>query len=355
MTYREKTAKLAPARILSVLIVALLIAVGLLHLGHGYGDQLPNRSLTLDKGTVSATDTYKLSFTLPQAQNLGSIKLQFCQDGPLIGTPCSGPVGLDATGAVLSSQAGETGFSVSPLGDDHTVILARTISAGTTATTVTYEITGIVNPSSSGTFFARLQTFTSIDATGAETDEGGLAVNVLDAVSVSATVPPYLYFCLGVQISNTDCTTATGDQINFGDFTSVVASTAQTQMVAGTNGPTGYGITVNGTTLTSGINTIPALTVADVSRPGTSQFGMNLVANTDPTVGDNPNGGGSGQPTPGYNSPNLYKFVPGDIVASNPVPDLPRKYTASYIANINKNQEPGVYVSTLTYVATADF
>lgn len=323
-------------------------------MGRSYGDSLPNRSLTLDKGTVSASDTYRLDFSLPQSQTLGSIKLQFCQEGPLPGTPCTIPAGFDASGVGLNSQGGETGFTVSPLSNANTIILTRP-PAATIAPTVSYEFTAITNPSVSGTFYARLETFVTTDATGPDTDNGGLAIDVLDAVSVSATVPPYLYFCLGISITGTDCATATGDQVNFGDFTDVVASTAQTEMVAGTNGPTGYGITANGTTLTSGINTIPALAVPDVSRPGTSQFGINLVANTDPTVGANPNGGGTGQPTVGYNTPNLYKFVPGDIVASNPVPDYPVKYTTSYIANINKNQAPGIYVSTLTYVATAGF
>jgi len=73
MAYRVSQAKLAPAQLLSLLIVALLLVVGLLHLGTGYGDQLPARNLTLAKATVSANDTYKLDFTLAGAQNLGAI------------------------------------------------------------------------------------------------------------------------------------------------------------------------------------------------------------------------------------------------------------------------------------------
>src|SRR5882757_7585696 len=154
MAYRVSQAKLAPAQLLSLLIVALLLVVGLLHLGTGYGDQLPARNLTLAKATVSANDTYKLDFTLAGAQNLGAIKLEFCQEGPLLGTPCTAPAGMDASGATLVMQSGEAGFSVSSsLGDNHTLILARTISAGTTATNLSYTLTGIINPSSVGTFF----------------------------------------------------------------------------------------------------------------------------------------------------------------------------------------------------------
>jgi hypothetical protein len=82
---------------------------------------------------------------------------------------------------------------------------------------------------------------------------------------------------------------------------------------------------------------------------------MNLVANTDPQVGQNPAGAGNGQPTNGYKVANSYKFVPSDTVASAAQPDEARRYTTSYVANVNKTQAPGVYVTTLTYVATAGF
>src|SRR5206468_99269 len=102
------------------------------------------------------------------------------------------------------------------------------------------------------------------------------------------------------------------------DFTAATPSVAQTQMVAASNADTGYTISVNGTTLTSGTNIIPALAVPDVSRPGVSQFGLNIVANTNPTVGANPSGAGTGVAASGYNQPNFYKFVSGDIVAGVP-------------------------------------
>jgi len=262
---------------------------------------------------------------------------------------------MNVTTAVLSQQSGATGFSVSPLGNANTLILARTITSSATAGNLSYTLTTITNPSDSGTVYARIQTFTSIDATGAATDYGGLALAINEDVSISATVPPYLYFCLGISITGVDCSTTTGFYLNYGEFSPSIASVASTQMVAGTNGPTGYFITMNGTTLTSGNDIIPALATADVSRPGTSQFGVNLRANNDPTIGQEPAGDGVGQPSVGYNVTNQYKFVSGDTVATASAPDLPRKYTTSYIANIAKGQVPGVYVSTITYVTTAGF
>jgi hypothetical protein len=122
-----------------------------------------------------------------------------------------------------------------------------------------------------------------------------------------------------------------------------------------TNAGDGYSVTVTGTTLTSGNNTIVSLTTNDVSRPGTAQFGFNLRANAAPSVGSNPSGPGVGAPSSNYNQPDSYRFADGDIIIANSVPDDVRLYTASYIANVPPTQAAGVYVSTLTYVCLAEF
>jgi hypothetical protein len=214
---------------------------------------------------------------------------------------------------------------------------------------------GIDNPSATGSYFGRIQTYPTADGSGGSTDYGGLAFSISADVRISATVPPYLYFCVGISVTGVNCASATGDYIDFGTFTPATASVAQTQMVAGTNADTGYFISVDGSTLTSGTNVITNLSSPDVSRPGVSQFGMNLVANSDPQVGIAPSGLGSGAPVAGYNTSNLYKFNDGDTVAVANQPDEARRYTSSYIANVSKTQAPGVYVTTLTYVATAGF
>jgi hypothetical protein len=260
---------------------------------------------------------------------------------------------MDISAANMSSQTPAIGFGVLSIsGTD--IILDRTASA-VGPMQLTFEFGNIKNPTSSGSYFGRVQTYASTDGTGGSNDYGGLAFDINSDVSITTTVPPYLYFCLGISVTGVNCATATGDYIDFGTFSPAVASVAQTQMVAGTNADTGYFIQVNGNTLTSGTNVIPNLVAADVSRPGTSQFGMNLVANSDPQVGQAPGGAGTGQPTNGYKVANSYKFVNGDTVALVNQPDEARRYTTSYVTNVNKNQAPGIYVTTLTYVATAGF
>src|SRR5690606_25747303 len=109
------------------------------------------------------------------------------------------------------------------------------------------------------------------------------------------------------------------------------------------------------TTMTSGNNIISALAVPTVSVPGTSQFGLNLRTNTNPSVGQEVVGNGSSVPVPGYGTPNQFKFAHGDVVVSSPVADSNRKYTVSYITNISAAQAPGVYATTLSYICLANF
>jgi hypothetical protein len=122
-----------------------------------------------------------------------------------------------------------------------------------------------------------------------------------------------------------------------------------------TNGAAGYNISLGGTTMTSGNNVINAMAVDDVSRPGVSQFGINLRANTTPAIGSEPSGPGLGTPTADYNIPDRYKFSSGEIIAGYTGPEDTRRYTVSYIVNVNNTQPVGIYVTTITYVSLANF
>ncbi len=60
-------------------------------------------------------------------------------------------------------------------------------------------------------------------------------------------------------------------------------------------------------------------------------------------------------PTANYDTPDFYRFVPDEVVASNPTVENSRIYTVSYIVNVPTTQAPGVYVSTMTYICLATF
>ena len=313
------------------------------------------RQLQMSERLVNATANYILSFSGESAGTVGSIRLQLCVNDPFVGTPCTAPAGLDFTAATLLNQSGMTGFSISPLTTSNQLILTR-VPGATIAGVSSYELQGVHNASNAGTVFGRLETFATTDASGAHLDGSGLAVDyTADLVSVSTYVPPYLLFCAGNTIQPYDCSTAQGNFVDFGELSALKTSTGHTQLLAATNADYGYTIRVLGTTLTSGINVIPALQTADIARTGVSQFGLNLTANSTPPTGANVQGDGSATIASPYATPNYYQFVSGDILASSPTADSYRLYTVTYIANISKSQPAGIYVSTLQYIALASF
>lgn len=117
--------------------------------------------------------------------------------------------------------------------------------------------------------------------------------------------------------------------------------------------------------MTSGSNTIPAMSSPTTSTTGTGQFGLNLVLNTTPAVGASITPTSTGvnykaQPTANYATPNTFYFnTAGDSVANSADggagPTDAQIYTVSYIVNVPGNQAAGTYTTTLTYVCTSTF
>ncbi len=140
-----------------------------------------------------------------------------------------------------------------------------------------------------------------------------------------------------------------------GEFSSVHPNSGQSQLVTATNAQSGYNISVSGTTLESGNNIIPPMKTAGVPQPGVSQFGINLRANANPSVGANPSGPGHGAPTANYDQPNVYHYADGDVIVTSNFADDYRKYTVSYLVDVSHAQPAGVYASTFTYTALANF
>lgn len=340
---------------LGLIAVLLFLAAGPLHVWRAHGDRLGARSVQLSNSLASATANYILSFTGQTAGTVGSIRLQFCANDPLIGLPCTAPSGFDLSGASLSDQTGMTGFAIDAADSTANVLVLGRTAGPSIASASTYTLSGVVNPDTEGSYYVRLETYATSDASGPHSDYGGLAFAITGAINISTYVPPYLLFCTGVTIQPYDCSTANGNYINFGEFTPGTTATGQTQLLVATNAADGYSIRVNGTTLTSGNNTIPPLATSDVSRRGVSQFGLNLRANGTPPVGSDPQGDGAGTPAPDYNAPDFFRYNNGEVVAGALTSDSYRLYTASYIVNISTQQPPGIYVSTISYVALANF
>jgi hypothetical protein len=152
-----------------------------------------------------------------------------------------------------------------------------------------------------------------------------------------------------------NCSSVSGDTVDLGTLSFSQATAGTSQFSAGTNSPSGYSVFGLGTTMTSGNNTIPSLSFASASTPGQGQFGMNLRANISPAVGSDPVGTGIATPATNYDQPNKFTFKSGDTLVSSPQPSDYNRMTVSYLANIPSSQQPGVYSTTITYQATAQF
>lgn len=348
----KKTIARRAALILAILILS---PANTISLQPASAAQLADRSIRVSDAQAAQNNvTYRVGLTTPSTSLVGSVRIQFCTNTSLIDdVTCTPPAGFDISSATLSSQTGMTGFVVSSNTTANEMVISRP-PVLEPPTAAAFVFTGVVNPFNGGTLFARVFTYPTSDGTGAFTDGGGLALYFRPSFGVSAEVPPFLKFCLGESISAFDCSTVTDPFSDIGILSPLVTGLAQSQMVVATNADGGYSMWVLGGTMTSGNNIIPAMG-GGVSQTGVSQFGINFRANTGPVIGQDPSGPGVATLASGYDQANQFRFQSGDLVASANGPDDNRKYTVSYIVNVNASQPGGVYATTLTYVALANF
>lgn len=344
----------------ALLSVAVLVFAGVMlatQLAHGLAPEVSSRYDQMSNSAAGAASTHLLGFTIAATgQLLGSIEFQFCSNNPLPSTPCVSPAGMNAGGAMLVRQSGNTGFSLSSLTTANDVILSRTPATPQLGGIPNnYQLDNIINPASVGSYYIRIYIYPTSDASGAPSEVGGVAIAINGGLNVSAVVPPYLKFCAAVTISNYNCATATDYLVDFGNFSTTRSSSGSSQFDVATNAGGGYTVTVSGLTLTSGNNIIQPLARPTPAAPGNSQFGLNLRANNFPAVGANPTAGGSGQISSNYNLPDFFMYKDGDTLVSSSTVSDNQTFTLSYLANISQSDPPGVYATTLTYICLANF
>jgi hypothetical protein len=382
-----------------VAAVALLMGIALqaLPMHRVSAAQITNRSLTLQAGTVGGsapgdanpahTVNHLFAFSIPSTSNIQSIQFQYCTTAADVGAAtCVMPTGLVTTAATMGSETGITGWTLNNTTNGAPYLTRAAVIAPTANQAVTEQLLGIQNPTTANqTFFVRIATFGSANATGSPTDTGTVAASTTNQIQLSGTMPESLVFCTGMTVGTTagvpDCTTATGGAVAFNQlFSPTDTAIAESQMASSTNAGSGYAITINGPTLTSGSNTIAALALPTASVKGTAQFGVNLRANTvaaassfpgtispfisaDIAAASNPTNL-RGEPLTGYNTADTFTFVSGNTVADSgytaggpgsPVASDAQIFTASYIVNVPGSQAAGTYTTTLTYICTPTF
>ena len=196
----------------------------------------------------------------------------------------------------------------------------------------------------------------SLTIGGSFGDSGTAAIDIIadDSVNITATVDPTITFAIddttvgfGTLTTGT-ASWATGDT---NGVTSVPADTSGAhQMTLATNAASGYSITYNGATLTSGGNTIDVATISedDDGSPGSEQFALGLDDN-----------GGNATIASAYDlaTANSYSFVAGTTttVASETIATATETFDVQYIANVAGLTEAGSYTTNITWIATGNF
>lgn len=160
----------------------------------------------------------------------------------------------------------------------------------------------------------------------------------------------------------------TGNNIDLGylDTASVKTATGTFSVRAWESG--GYVVRTESDPPTNtgpGAQQLTPINPAAASSPGTEQFGINLVKNTNfcgasCDLGADPqqipdNTFSFGQADSGYDTANVFKYSKGDAVAHSPKSTSVTNYTVSYIFNISDVTPSGEYRFVHVLVATGTY
>lgn len=373
--------------VLCVYVLAILATsvVAILNNDTAYAAQITNRSLQLKQHTgvttggsaIGGVADHAFTFSVPSATSVQSVGFQYCTTAT--GT-CTMPTGLVTTASTATGlTGGVSGWTLTNGTNGAPFIKGG--SAGSLSGANTVTLANITNPTTTSsnngiTFYVRITTYTGNDGSTGATDAGVVAAATTQTITLTGVMPEYIQFCTGATVT-VNCGTVTAGAVSFNqEFSPSDTATAQSQMAASTNAGSGYVITVTGTTLTSGSNTIPQVggtATAVAGARGSSKFGMNLVANT--TAASTPAVGSA--VAPASNGTNLQanpttNFATADSFAldltggaaiaksdqgtpGTSKPTDSQVYNVSYFVDVAGSQAPGTYVATLNYVCTATF
>ncbi|HEY1085817.1 MAG TPA: hypothetical protein VGE34_03785 [Candidatus Saccharimonadales bacterium] len=347
--------------------------------------QVTDRSIAMSSSSKGASSAYTVNFTAVQAAE--AFVVEFCKNTPLIGEACA--AANVNTNAAASASSGVTGVTHAAT-DRFTV--AKSIAADDQ---VSVEVTGLVNPSTAGTIYARIVTYdstvnaanyTSEDLGTGVQDSGSVALVVTDTVGVTGAVLESMTFCVSGESSVTPGTspitdncggTLTAPTVKLGkDNSGVIAldpddvytGTIYTQL--STNAAKGAVINLKSDATNCGgllrssdpaACNIAAAGAAGNVTAGNALFGVKLGTNvTDATDGDLIAAGS-------YNATDYrMNFVSGNatgvtstygdpVFTTNNKPASNRNQTLTFGASVTNNTPAGNYAADINLTATGKF
>ncbi len=290
------------------------------------------------------------------AQNL---KLQFAEKSGTCDTSFSGESYADVTGSTVIAYNNNatpadgdnlTANASDPTHSGHTIVnqdyeeannFTNTVAAVPSGQDSKWDFALIDNGAIANTSYC----FRVVESDGTQLDTYTVVPEVITAASGASGTLTFSIsdnsIGFGTLLSSA-ARYATGD--TSGSGTEVEAHTIS----ASTNASSGYVITVNGNTLTSGPNTITAIGSTNTSSSaGSEQFGLRMSAS-----------GGNGSVTAPYAASGFAcdtGSFPDQVASDVDGDDVTTTYSVRYLGNISATTEAGSYSATLTYVITAGF
>ena len=329
--------------------------------------QVTSRSVEMSDTTASDTGvTYHVAFTTATTGNIQGIVVDFCDNDPLIGDSCTTPggftVGATPTFANLAGTNPTTGWSASSLNSGRTFVLTNGAAGSVTEPqAISFDITNVTNPNSNNhSFYARILTYSTVagatgyvaGSEGSPTDYGGIALSTASPITVTARVEEQLSFC----VFYTTCGDSPAISLGHGPNTvldSTAVDTNTDQFSVSTNAQAGVSVRLKGATLTSGTNTIPAVSPSPGTiTAGTAAFGlyMSSLGAGMSAAPDYNNAGGDY----GFNTANIGGTY-GDVIASS-AGVLSNSISAVTFGATASNTTPaGIYTATEELIATGTF
>jgi hypothetical protein len=339
------------AFIIAIVVMPLIYRVAIVN-----GANFTNASLSISDSRPSQTAVnYNFAFTTSVTTAIKQLDIQICTTAT--GT-CTAPSGFSSGTPTIGSDnlAGTGRTTTAPTANAFRIVVTTPASQATQAVTVNF--TGVTNPDSASTWYARITTYSD---TGSTVIDGTtpIAFATTTGVAASVTVDPSLTFAVNGlasgQTVNSLATnvTTTSSTIPFGTITTSTNGIAGHSLVVTTNAGSGYTVYIKYTgQLTSGANTIADHTGTNAAptvftSPGTASFGYTTESTSLSGTGDRFNAGSTNKYA-AHTTSNLEVARATTAVSSDTT-------KIGYQVGISGTTPAGTYTSTVVLTATPTY
>lgn len=346
---------------------------------------LSNRAIKMSSSIQSATGvSYEVSFTT--TNNAASVAIDFCSTSPLYTDTCTAPAGLSLSGLVNgASDVTMTGGTTNDWDIINLATTANHLEIGGTSESgpksLVLTLGGthfITNPSSLGSFYARIYTYTGNDPNwtaavtpGTVVDFGGVALSTAQAINITARVQEKLQFCVSKADPGSNCTGTSAPDLTLGHGSPLIldesqADTDTAYVQVSTNAQSGVIIRMKNSNACGGLSRdggttcdIPAVGSGGNASLGyalsAQGFGLYCTPAGTLTAAAPYNGGGSTQygmdTTSGSNVTTTY----GSTILSSSGAVNNEESTLTFGGRAALTTPAGIYTATMDLIATGTF